>query len=155
MILENFRQLKNVDFDITEVLTHCQSWKDGQSFSYLETPRPDHGLYFLQSGKASYQLDDGSFLFATAGEVMFQPQGSIYKVVCYAVDGTLPCALLINFKLPNIQLPKKITRIAKDDGSIARRFSEIIDLYRQSAFSLMKAKLYETMELLTSETNDP
>ncbi len=154
MVLESFKHLQTVNFDITEVLTHCQNWKDRQGFSCIETPRPDYGLYFLKSGKAVYRLGDGTSFSITAGEIMLLPQDAQYKVVCYEKDGQAPSALLINFKLRDIRLPQTPTRIAKDDGVVGRRFAEIHALYQRSAFLPMKAKLYELMELLLSDPKD-
>lgn len=75
LVLEYFGS--NRDFSV--VKTGRQHW-NAQRFSYLESPRPDHGIMLLLRGKVKLIGRDG-ILTAKEGDVVFLPQNSRYEAV--------------------------------------------------------------------------
>ena len=78
---------------LTPVLesTHYQQWKFSR-FSYLEQPRPDHGLLLVLSGQIDYKSQNG-ILQLKPMDLIYLPKGSRYEARFH--PGTAD--LLINF----------------------------------------------------------
>ena len=71
--------------------THHQNWTFGR-FSYLDTPRPDHGLLLVLSGCIDY-VNQNETLRLRPMELVYLPQGSRYEARFH--PGTED--LLVNF----------------------------------------------------------
>lgn len=92
--------------------THHQVWTFGR-FSYLETPRPDHGLLLLLSGGIDYISQD-QVLHLGPMELVYLPQGSRYEARFH--PGTED--LLINFHIlgGDAPLPSTPQFVTHDPG---------------------------------------
>lgn len=92
--------------------THHQAWTFGR-FSYLETPRPDHGLLLLLSGGIDYISQD-QVLHLGPMELVYLPQGSRYEARFH--PGTED--LLINFHIlgGDAPLPSTPQFVTHDPG---------------------------------------
>lgn len=81
----------------TPILTlesaHCQQWQFSR-YSYLEHPRPNHGLLLLQKGKMDF-ISGETRLQLKPLDLVFLPQGSNYEVRIH--PGTED--LLLNFRI--------------------------------------------------------
>jgi len=56
-----------------------QYW-NSQTYSYRESPRPDHGLIFVTEGKIEFSYGDAS-IEAVPGDLAFLPKGCRYEAV--------------------------------------------------------------------------
>ena len=63
------------DFYLTKVLK--QYWRQSK-YSYLEAPRPDHGLMLLLRGSIDFVTEKGR-LSAVAGNLIYLPKGCLYE----------------------------------------------------------------------------
>ena len=63
------------EFYPTKILR--QYWRQS-SYSYLEAPRPDHGLMLLLRGSIDFITENGK-VSASAGNLIYLPKGCLYK----------------------------------------------------------------------------
>ena len=68
---------QNKDIFVKQVLK--QRWKRDK-YSYLLTPRQDHGLMLLLLGKITFVFDDKK-LIVNEGDVIFLPKNSFYEAI--------------------------------------------------------------------------
>ncbi len=99
--------LPQINYTLTEL--SCQYW-NSQSFSYRDTPRPDHGILFITRGKIEF-VSNSETLTASSGDIVFLPKGSYYEAIMRPGFGDT-VDYLVNFdadfpqSLP--QTPKRI-----------------------------------------------
>lgn len=74
-----------------------QEWQEGESFHYISTPRPNHGLMLVQCPRMVFSFG-GESLEAREGDVLYLPQGLYYSVTAYP-QGSGRGDLLINFSM--------------------------------------------------------
>ncbi len=108
-------------------------WTKQSFFSYLDAPRPNHGLMYLLCDSILIEYPDGESERFYRGNIVYIPEGLNYKIRFFGNSEHLE-ALLINFsvlgKLPFIN---KIVKIISDGlKSIISVFYSIISLYTQS-----------------------
>lgn len=114
---------QNKDIFVKRVLK--QRWKQDR-YSYLLTPRQDHGLMLLLLGKITFVFDDKK-LIVNEGDVIFLPKNSFYEAIFEngAED------YLVNFDFnENIveKLPDEITLLAESAlDTCSKAFSDLID----------------------------
>ncbi len=65
-----------------------QNWSfKPKYYGYMDKPRPDNGIVLITSGMtARFETADGHVFEAKQGDIVFAPQGSLYKVDFYNVD---------------------------------------------------------------------
>lgn len=79
-----------------------QNWSHNpRYYGYVDKPRPDNGLVFISSNMtARFQTSDGVSFEAQKGDVIFAPQGSLYKVEFFNVDPSLTVhSYTVNFEM--------------------------------------------------------
>jgi AraC-like DNA-binding protein len=68
-----------------------QNWSHNPKYyGYMDKPRPDNGIVLIASGMtARFELAEGTVIEAKNGDVVFAPQGTLYKVDFFDVDHSL------------------------------------------------------------------
>ncbi len=108
-------------------------WTKHSSFSYLEAPRPNHGLMQILCDGIRIEYPDGKTEIYTRGNVIYIPEGLRYSVKFFGDSEHLD-ARLINFSLYG-ELPHadRIKKLIESANSIYTDcFNTIITLYTQS-----------------------
>ena len=86
-------------------------WSYQSYFSYMETPRPNHGFMYLLCDGAFVEYKDGSVDVFKKGDVLYIPKGLYYNVK-FSGDMEPLEALLINFSaagyVPKCEKIKKV-----------------------------------------------
>ena len=84
----------NTDLNFFSCKILKQHWVQG-SYSYMERPRPEHGIMILLNGRVDF-VTRGETLSAQAGDLIFLPKNSHYKA--FFNRGTEPVDdYLVNF----------------------------------------------------------
>ncbi len=84
-------------------LVNClyQSWVN-QSFSYMETPRPNYGIMLVVQGEITFRWKNGTTT-ARSGDVVFIPKNAKYKAVIEKRIGMV-YNYLINFEMTDFEI---------------------------------------------------
>ena len=113
---------QNKDIFVKQV--RKQRWKRDK-YSYLLTPRQDHGLMLLLLGKITFVFDDKK-LIVNEGDVIFLPKNSFYEAIFE--DGTEDYLVNFDFNEFNENVPDEITLLAENAlDSCSKAFSDLID----------------------------
>ena len=130
-------------------------WTKQSFFSYLEKPRPNHGLMYLLCDGIDIEYKDGSADTFKKGNIIYIPEGINYKVKFFGDTDRLE-ALLINFSLLG-EFDKK-ERIVKVTDCASKYCIDdvysIISLYTQNRnykYAVM-SRFYHLLEELESNT---
>lgn len=119
--------------------THHQQWQFNR-FSYLEQPRPNHGLLLVLKGKMDY-VNQNSTLHLEPNDLVYLPKGSRYEARFH--PGTED--LLINFHFPDDppeDLPTEPQLVLQDTMRTLRPLMEqAVDLFQTSG------QYYEALSL--------
>ena len=102
-----------------------QCWQR-DSFSYLDTPRPDYGLMLLRSGAIDF-IYGRQKLCAMAGDVIFLPKGCFYKAIFHTECGEVENDL-INFEAePNVTFAAPTRLFSAVPTECAAQFSRLTE----------------------------
>ncbi len=68
-----------------------QNWSfSPKYYGYMDKPRPDNGIVLITSNMvARFETADGAVFEATHGDVVFAPEGTLYKVDFFNVDHSI------------------------------------------------------------------
>ncbi|MBP3361790.1 MAG: helix-turn-helix transcriptional regulator [Clostridia bacterium] len=131
--------------DITEktiihnVYAILQIWHNTSTYSYIYTPRPNHGLMYIQCDKAIFTCADGSVKSFSRGNIVYIPKGLRYKAAFK--DKADPFnTLLINFSMNH----------AGDENAV---FFTDITCLEQNASSAYIEEFYRIINLCISNKN--
>lgn len=122
-----------------------QNWSQG-TVSYLDFPRPRHGIVLITSGSITF-VSEGKTLETVKGDIVFLPKNSYYKTITDKAED-----YLINFDNDAISIntPTKILKNAENKyGDI---FNKIIDMRIKGAsvFSI-KSQFFMLLDSLTKD----
>ncbi len=102
-----------------------QRWQH-DSFSYLDTPRPDYGLMLLRSGEIDF-ICGKQKLCAAAGDVIFLPKGCFYRAIFHTERGDVENDL-INFEaLPQMTFAAPIHICSAAPAECAAQFTRLTE----------------------------
>lgn len=92
--MENQVKFEDIGFAgavFTNISATEQNWSyNPKYYGYMDKPRPDNGLVFITSDmRVRFETVDGKVLEAFRGDVVFAPQGTLYKVDFFDVDHSL------------------------------------------------------------------
>ena len=73
-------------------------WKKKSFFSYLSTPRPNHGLMYILSENVQITLKDGKQMNFKFGDILYLPKGLYYSIK-FSDKNAEFYSLLINFSM--------------------------------------------------------
>lgn len=94
----SFRQLYEMDFDVTDLLVMRQKWKNGAVF-HMSNPRKTTGLILLDNCKGVYINSNGQVIEAAKKSVVCLPYGSCYICQNVACTETFQDAILVEFNV--------------------------------------------------------
>lgn len=95
-------------------------------FSYLNTPRPDHGLMLLIEGKTDFKTAD-QMLTAKAGDVIFLPKGCFYDAIFHTKTNAVN-NYLVNFDAKtDVFCPQTPTLLFENAASLEDSFRQQIE----------------------------
>ena len=86
------------EFEIKDVFSMHQHWKNGQVFNTLSHPKINHAFVYFKNGSAKYTDSKGVTFCAKQGDVVFIPFGATYKTEFLCNNAEMD-AILINFNL--------------------------------------------------------
>ena len=157
MIVMDPCRLAGVDLNIFSMVSLYQNWRDGDSFQYLESGRPDHGFMLLTCGEILYTESDGRAVSATAGDVIYLPKSKRYRVEFFGEVQSV----LINFLLTDpmgreLTLGDDIFCVAHEASEEIRRlFDSIAESYRGAGGMMaQKSMIYDLMNRLFSPSEE-
>lgn len=98
MKIISLRNLKHLDFSVTNVFSMLQQWKEGAVFDALTSPKANHSLLYFAACDGHYTLPNGDTLTAQQGDVVYIPAGACYKTL-FCNKKEQISTVLINFQL--------------------------------------------------------
>lgn len=107
-------------------------WTKHSSFSYLTSPRPNHGLMNILCDRIQIEYSDGSIESFYKGNIVYIPEGLQYSVKFFGDTDYLE-ASLINFSAKGVPLCNSVKKVTDSASkSHADCFDAIISLYMQT-----------------------
>ena len=150
--LSAFEQLSEMDLDIRQIVCIRQNWTvTHNSWSYLDSPRPNDGIIYIDAGTAVYTLPDGQEIHVRPGDILYLPQDSRYFVK-FVPDSS---SFLLNFRLfcerAEICVPDRPFVACRDINNLFREdFRALCKLYSSTTDRLLiKAKALEIVSRMT------
>lgn len=150
MSIQKLRRLFGEDIGISKVVCYAQRWNEGFVYpNYLSGPRPDHGLAFVMSDSVEYTLEDESVIKAVAGDIVYLPRGSKYKIGFGKQSDTGTDMYLINFMLDrecDVRTP--IILMHDASFSLVSDFAKAVKVYNRSvrASLALKSNVYRILD---------
>lgn len=137
--------------DIYGILQH---WDCKKGFSYLDTPRPNHGFLFILCDRVVITYADKESESYSKGTVLYLPEGLCYGISFYGVANEEKITLLINFKMhttggASLCFGTKIFATATGMGELyADEFYKIIFAFKNThnSMPLIKASFYKIID---------
>ena len=107
-------------------------WTKQSFFSYLTTPRPNHGLMYILCDRVHIEYPDGEVDTFEKGNIIYIPEGIYYRVKFSGESEPLD-ALLVNFSVLGDLPPCRRVKKVKSDATVdyTEPFYKIISLYTQ------------------------
>lgn len=104
------------------------NWKKKSFFSYLSTPRPDHGLLYAECERVFIEYADGGCDVFEKGDLLYLPRGLRY-IARFGGDTEPLCCLLVNFSVQSdTSAGNRALRIAR--GTTAKYKESLLALIR-------------------------
>ncbi len=75
-----------------------QIWNNMQIFSFIGTPRKNHGFMYIQCSKVVFTEKNGNILTALEGDLVYIPKHAEYEVMFFCEAGNV-ADLLVNFDI--------------------------------------------------------
>lgn len=143
----------NGEYLLNEIFAMNQYWENNYIFN-MSTPRPTSALVYMKGCKTEYTWDDG-FLTAQNNEIIYIPQGSVYKTKFIEKEKNKTSTMLIEFTSllsdgePFVFCPEP-TVVSKHADEFFQYFSEIVRLFNWplSSPALEKSVLYRILSAL-------
>lgn len=150
MITISFNDLYSLDFDLHHLFAMKQEWlKDGQEFSMLKEARKTSALLYLNDANVEYITSAGEKIYAKNKDVVYIPQGSLYKSKFFSVSESKPSTMLIEFELSadnkSFRASHDVSVVSVGDSNYFDDiFSEAVKIYSKPVFSVpaFKATVY-------------
>lgn len=151
-------ELYQIDFTVYKLFSMFQHWKDGDSFSYTDSPRPSHALLYFSNCNADYTIEGKPSLYAKKGDIVYIPKGAKYISKFSNARKDLEGTILIEFLITDsennpIALNNSIGIISLHNPLYFHNaFSEMAKAYYSSLQSpaLLKSILYRILADLSS-----
>lgn len=151
-------ELYQIDFTVYKLFSMFQYWKDGDSFSYTDSPRPSHALLYLSNCNADYTIEGKPSVHAKKGDIVYIPKGAKYISRFLDARKDLEGTILIEFLITDsendpIALNNSICIISLHNPLYFHNaFSEMAKAYYSSLQSpaLLKSILYRILADLSS-----
>lgn len=151
-----FYEVCNYDINVNNIVCLNQYWSHSKnSYSYMNTPRLNHGFIYVDEGVAVYSDREGCIVQADEGDVLYLPKGSYYLMRA-AKNPTK--TMLINFLLfescgEELSLAEKPLRIKNGaSDTLAELFCRLCRVYPNSSNQLsIKADFFELFKLLSAQ----
>lgn len=147
-----FEQFSEMDLDISQIVCIRQNWTvTHNSWSYLDSPRPNDGIIYIDAGTAVYTLPDGQEILVRPGDILYLPQDSRYFVK-FVPDSS---SFLLNFRLfcerAEICVSDRPFVACRDINNLFREdFRTLCKLYSATTDRLLiKAKAFELVSRMT------
>ncbi len=158
MRILTFSELEKETFRFDDFVGIRQSWKTRARFSYLNKDRPDCGLTLILCREAVYTFSDGRELRATAGDLLFLPQGTRYQARFEQPrEQGKPDTLLFNFRMFDrngeaVTLFREPVRLFRDEDGVAyQHMSVAIDAIAKGKTLCAGRRLLQLLELAVQE----
>ena len=149
-------QLSHIDFDVSDLFSMRQTWRENQVFNTISTPKPTHALLYFCGCRGEYTTPDGTIIPVEQYELVYLPQGSMYKTRFFQVTGGVQ-TLLVNFSLRVRGIPctlgDEIRVIAHDELSVIPRCMEALAAEADRlppSLSRMKSLLYTLLDNISA-----
>lgn len=141
------------EYTVDNIFAMNQHWENGFVFS-MHSPRPTSALLYAKGCKLEYTLN-GKELFVKTGEIIYIPQGSIYKTKFSGTEKDKTGTVLIEFTAalpggePFVFFPEP-TVISGDAEIVSEYFAEMVRLFKAPVPSpaLKKSILYRTLSAI-------
>lgn len=151
-------ELYQIDFTVHRLFSMFQYWKDGDSFSYTDSPRHSHALLYLSNCNADYTIEGKPSVHAKKGDIVYIPKGAKYISRFSGAKKNLEGTILIEFLISDsennpIALNHSISIISLHNPLYFHNaFSEMAKAYYSSLQSpaLLKSILYRILADLSS-----
>ena len=140
-----FEQLSEMDLDIRQIVCIRQNWTvTHNSWSYLDSPRPNDGIIYIDAGTAVYTLPDGQEIHVRPGDILYLPQDSRYFVK-FVPDSSSFC------ERAEICVSDRPFVACRDINNLFREdFRALCKLYSSTTDRLLiKAKAFELVSRMT------
>ena len=140
-----FEELAWLDAEIYDLNARVQSWREGEVYEYISSPRERSGLMYLSGCGAEFEWQGGS-LTAGRGSLVFLPQRMNYRVTMSGVNGR-DNAYLANFCFRDCLPEERIIMISPDADELASDFRELAALYVSTSASPLcfKSRMYSLL----------
>jgi AraC-like DNA-binding protein len=89
------------EYLFSNIVAFNQYWKNGESYQYLTSPRPNNGLIYISCPRAVFYPERGEPIVANTGDIVLLPAGSHYYVTFTNDAAEESASILINFDLIN------------------------------------------------------
>lgn len=131
-----------------------QEWQT-KSYSYIDMPRPDHGLMLLTHGEISFVFSGGS-LAARAGDLVFLPQGARYEARFATESGSVR-NYLVNFESRAESPAREPTLLAHSSYALADVFLGMVHSGRYASHTPLykKGELYLLFDSVVTLCRQP
>ncbi len=151
-------ELYQTDFSVHKLFSMIQYWKDGDTYSYVDSARPSHGLLYFCNCGANYTIDGKPPLHANKGDIVYIPKGAKYISRFSDAKKELEGIILIEFLISDsennpIALHDDINIITPHNPlHFYNAFSEMAKAYYSSLQSpaLLKSILYRILAELSN-----
>ena len=124
---------KNSELVFFNVYGFYLQWTKQSFFSYLSTPRPNHGLMYILCDRVHIEYRGGDIETFEKGNLIYIPEGLFYSVK-FSGEGEHLDALLLNFSASgDLQPCNRVKRLKTEAGAdYTEPFYKIISLYTQT-----------------------
>lgn len=125
-----------------------QSWSKG-TVSYLDSPRPRHGIVLVTSGNIIFVSNDET-LKVTKGDIVFLPKNSYYKTVTDKAED-----YLINFDSDGVSINTPTHLLKNAENKYGDIFGKIIDMQIKGAsiFSI-KSQFFTLLDSILKDMDN-
>ncbi|MDO5478461.1 MAG: AraC family transcriptional regulator [Clostridia bacterium] len=157
MKVVSFDKLYHTDYNLKNIFSMCQYWKDKDVFRHIN-PRPTSAFLYLKNCGVEYTMDNGKVVRGEEGDVIYIPKGSVYSSVFYkeAKDGVSD--YLIEFNAFDedgecFAISDHIMVIENISGKEADCFFEAADIFKSANPCIAEAKavIYKLISSLSYE----
>ena len=143
------------DFTLSGINALRQHWQEGESYTFRNKARPQHGLLLLTGGDSIYETRAGELLHAHRGDLIYLSKGAGYTARFVNVCGR-PFSLLVNFQLTDasgadICGGAEVTLLPPFGVQAEASMRRLVDLYYDPDYAPaeMKGRLYELICLIS------
>ena len=148
MVMELF--CSEGDIHVTKILR--QHWRQSR-YSYLEVPRPDHGLMLLLRGSIDFVTQNGK-ISAVAGNLIYLPKGCLYEAnfLCRAED------YLLSFECreDNLRFSEPVILFENAPSQCVECFRALVDEKYSESHRALKSRglFYLLLDSIANEAED-